>query len=345
MRNSRRGFTLVELLVVIAIIGILIALLLPAVQQAREAARRIQCTNNLKQLGLALHNYHGTYNTLVPRKQGTTQGTTSNRGRASGFIGLLPFLEQTAMYDQIVAGDSSHLPYGPQAWAGWSVWNTTPSMLLCPSATHTGTAQVGKVNYRFSVGDTIQNNRDRTVNRGLFASRLGVKFRDITDGTSNTMAMSEHLTARYDLGTMSGEIPLSSGTATGVSGLVNNPGSCLAEDAGGFYANPGTVKGRIGYKWTDGQAEQVAFNTVLPPNAPSCIHNANAAADGINTVLPPNSNHPGGVVTLRADGSTGFTTDTIDSGDLSKRDVTSGKSPYGVWGALGSKSGGEVISN
>ena len=346
MRNSRRGFTLVELLVVIAIIGILIALLLPAVQQAREAARRIQCTNNLKQLGLALHNYHDTHGSFVPRKQGTSNGSgnLSNRGRASGYIGLLPFLEQTAMYAQIYAGDATRNPQGPAAWSGWAVWNDSPDMLLCPSATHTGSDRTYVTNYMFSVGDTIQNNRDKTNLRGLFQKKIGVKFKDITDGTSNTMAMSERLITIYNLGSMSGEIRINNGTATGMSGLQNNPGQCLAEDAGGYYANPSAVKGRSGYRWTDGQTEKVGFTTVLPPNAPSCIQGGNKNGDGRHTVMSANSNHPGGVVTLRADGSIGFTTDTIDTGDLSLRNVTSGRSPYGVWGALGSKAGGEAIS-
>src|SRR5512143_367601 len=101
--RRRSAFTLVELLVVIAIIGILIALLLPAVQAAREAARRSQCTNNLKQLGLALHNYHDTHQMFVYRKGGTTGGsaTQSNQGRLSGFIPLLPYWEQRPMYDRI----------------------------------------------------------------------------------------------------------------------------------------------------------------------------------------------------------------------------------------------------
>ena len=187
MSRSSKGFTLVELLVVIAIIGILIALLLPAVQQAREAARRSECTNNLKQLGIALHNYHDTYGAFVPRKQGT--GNPGNRGRASGFIGLLPFIEQSAMYDQIAAGDGSRPPWGPSAWSGWAVWNNAPDQLLCPSATTFGGTRNDAVNYVFSMGDTIQNNRDRTNLRGLFQRRDGTKFRDIVDGSSNTVAM------------------------------------------------------------------------------------------------------------------------------------------------------------
>jgi hypothetical protein len=89
-------------LVVIAIIGILVALLLPAIKAAREAARRAQCTNQLKQLGVAHHNYHDVFKSLVPRKQ----GTAVNSGRASGFVGLLPYLEQAPMYDAIMAGDA-----------------------------------------------------------------------------------------------------------------------------------------------------------------------------------------------------------------------------------------------
>lgn len=102
--KSRRAFTLVELLVVIAIIGILVALLLPAVQAAREAARRMQCQNNLKQLGLALHNYHDTYKRLPSLAQGTNQAAVperdSNYGMLGGIVHMLPFVEQTPLYDQ-----------------------------------------------------------------------------------------------------------------------------------------------------------------------------------------------------------------------------------------------------
>lgn len=127
----RSAFTLVELLVVIAIIGVLVALLLPAVQAAREAARRSQCVNNLKQLGLATHNYHDVYQAMPPRRGGTT-GTfldingdnrgNINGGRLSAFVVLLPFYEQQAMYDQIKAGGGSpnSAPHGRAAWQNWS---------------------------------------------------------------------------------------------------------------------------------------------------------------------------------------------------------------------------------
>ncbi len=336
--QKREGFTLVELLVVIAIIGILIALLLPAVQAAREAARRSQCTNNMKQLGIALHNYHDTYKSFVPRKQ----GTDTNSNRLSGFIGLLPFMEQTAMYDQIKAGDATYPAWGPSAWSSWDPWNIAPTALLCPSATSTADLDYA-VNYAFSVGDTVTNNRDATTVRGLFAYRYGVRMAEISDGTSNTVAMSEHLINSFALGSES-SVGVNNGTATGFSGLATNPGQCLASANGNVYAAPSTVKGRTGWRWTDGQVEKIGFTTVLPPNAPSCIDGTNVNGDGVNTIMSPNSNHPGGVVALRADGSVSFVSETIDTGDLSLPSVTSGISPYGIWGALGSKDGGEVIS-
>jgi len=344
-RTFRGGFTLVELLVVIAIIGVLIALLLPAVQQAREAARRMQCSNQLKQLGIALHNYHDTYGSFVPRKQGTTEGggNNCNRGRASGFIGLLPFLEQAAMYDQIKAGDTTFNPWGPAAWSGWNVWNIPPQMLLCPSATSQN-PQNNSVNYMFSVGDTINNNRDRTNLRGLFQNREGVSFADITDGSSNTIAMSERLVTNFSLGSKSGNIDIKHGTATGFSGLSGNPGQCIGSATGNFYTTASDIKGRTGWRWTDGQSEKVGFTTVTPPNSPSCIDGTNGNGDGQHTIMPPTSNHPGGCMGLYADGSVSFVIDTIDTGDLSAANVTSGISPYGVWGAMGSKNGGEAQS-
>ncbi|WDI44878.1 DUF1559 domain-containing protein [Bremerella sp. P1] len=348
--SNRRGFTLVELLVVIAIIGVLIALLLPAVQQAREAARRMQCSNQLKQLGLALHNYHDTYGAFVPRKQGTNDPgygsgneRLSNSGRASGFIGLLPFIEQTAMYDKIAAGDGSTAPWGPYAWAGWGVWNNAPEMLLCPSAT-SKSKPASAVNYMFSSGDSIQGNRDGSNLRGVFQRVHGVNMRDITDGTSNTIAMSERLITNFGIGGGGTNIPVTEGTATGLSGLSGNPSQCVATASGRFYANPGDIKGRTGWRWTDGQIEKVGFTTVLPPNAASCIDGTNPNGDGSNTILPPTSNHPGGAIGLFCDGSVKFVAETIDTGDLTAGQVTNGPSPYGVWGAMGSKSGGEAYA-
>jgi len=339
---QKRAFTLVELLVVIAIIGILIALLLPAVQAAREAARRSQCVNNLKQLGLALHNYHDSYNVFVPRKQESAVGYSS---RHSGFIALLPYIEQGTMYDRIKAGDATYGPFGPTAWTGWAPWNVAPSMLLCPSATSTSTATYA-VNYCFSVGDTVSGNRDASNVRGLFPAHRPVGIRQITDGTSNTIAMSEHLITQFNLGSQSAGtlIEVEKGTATGFSGLATNPQQCLGAASGRYYLDPTVVKGKRGWRWTDGQIEKIGFTTVLPPNAPSCIDGSNANGDGSNTIMPPNSNHPGGVNALRADGSVSFVSETIDTGDVSLPTVSSGPSPYGVWGALGSKEGGEAVN-
>lgn len=341
MKTNRKGsgFTLVELLVVIAIIGILIALLLPAVQAAREAARRSQCTNNLKQLGLALQNYHDTYQVFVPRKQESHVGYSN---RHSGFIALLPSMEQSPMYDQIKAGDATYGPFGPTAWTGWAPWDEAPTLLQCPSATSTGNWTFA-VNYAFSVGDTVTNNRDATTVRGMFPRQNGVRMAEVTDGTSNTIAMSEHLITNFALGSETGNIDVRQGTATGFSGLATNPQQCLTASDGRYYINPASVKGRVGWRWTDGQIEKIGFTTVLPPNAPSCIDGTDGNGDGQNTIMPPNSNHPGGVNTLRVDGSVSFVSETVDTGDLSLPEMTGGYSPYGVWGALGSKDGGEAL--
>ncbi len=336
--TRRRAFTLVELLVVIAIIGILIALLLPAVQAAREAARRAQCTNQLKQLGIALHNYHDTYKTFVPRKQ----GPSTSSGRLSGFVGLLPFLEQAPMYDEIKAGDATYPQWGPTPWSGWSPWNEAPKSLVCPSAGNEGLTYA--VTYAFCVGDTITANRDSTSPRGVFGATRGVRMAEVTDGTSNTLAMSERLVTNFSLGAKGSSVRLNEGTATGFSDLATNPQQCAAVADGRYYADASITKGRSGWRWTDGQMEKIGFTTVLPPNAPSCIDGSDGNGDGYNTIMPPNSNHPGGVNALRVDGSVSFISDTIDTGDLSAATVTGGHSPYGTWGALGSRNGGEVVS-
>lgn len=336
--SPRSGFTLVELLVVIAIIGVLVALLLPAVQQAREAARRMQCSNNLKQLGLALHNYHDTHQSFPPRKHGTEM----NAGRLSGLVSLLPFFEQQAQYDMIAMGDpvTDMPPFGPQAWLGWAPWDIAPQNLMCPSESFTGN-NPSVTNYSMSSGDSIMGNRDTTNPRGMFGNIRGVRFADVIDGTSNTIMMSERRITDFGLGSQM-QVRITEGTATGVGGLAESPIACMGLAVGQFYADGGSVKGRTGWRWNDGQIEKVGFTTVLPPNAPSCIEEGDPNGDGFTTVLPPTSNHPGGVMSVRADGSTHFVPDTIDTGNLGLPEMPGGFSPYGVWGALGSKAGGEV---
>ncbi len=350
--RQRRGFTLIELLVVIAIIAILIALLLPAVQQAREAARRSQCKNSLKQLGLALHNYEETYKAFVYRKGGTGSGPTNNdgnRNRLSGFIGLLPFMDQTPLYEQIQAGDATRAPGGPCGWCGWSVWDVPTPWLQCPSDAGQN-LNTRVTNYVFSVGDTGQNHRDTQNARGMFMYRRCVKIAEVTDGLSNTIMMSEVVrpstgggTRSYSIGAQSQPTIFDGSQQSGFDTVYANPGSCYTAVAGNnLYADPSGVKNRRGSNAWDGQTEYVGFNTILPPNGPSCL-SPNVNGDSQHGVLPPQSRHPGGVHCLMGDGSVRFVSENIDTGNLAAQDVNQGPSPYGVWGSLGSKSGGDTV--
>ena len=358
-RNRRKGFTLVELLVVIAIIGILVSLLLPAVQSAREAARRMQCTNNLKQLALALHNYHDVYGSFVYRKGGTGGcGATDkcNRDRRSGWVSLLPFFEQGAMWDQIKAGTPTsnppRNPEGPHAWASWAPWNNAPDILLCPSDggyPHKN----GRFNsYAFSAGD--QSNRvtqgigSTREMRGIFTWQRTASIAHLTDGTSNTVMLSERLCQQNTPFRAQAPRPASGvehklGVATRVSGLRNSPNLCYTVTDGKYFINGTPIQSRFGIAWQDGQPMYIAFNTILPPNAPACADGGNWG-DSTHLVIPPASRHPGGVNAALADGSVRFISDTIDTGNLGVGQPQSGPSKYGVWGALGSKSGGDVVT-
>lgn len=353
---ERPGFTLVELLVVIAIIGILVGLLLPAVQAAREAARRMQCSNNLKQQGLALHNYASAYKYFPARKGGTfwdgSNGNTGNRYRLSGHIALLPYIEQTNMYNQIQAGDATAgiAPGGPQAWGGWAPWNISPSYLKCPS--DPGPLQTNRDNsYAFSTGDSVYAVRDSNKVRGLFATRIYRSFGSISDGTSNTIAMSELLCSR----------PAPNGAQPGIAtqarvykhtagyvlvpGLSQSPALCRAVTDGQYFIAGQTFWGRRGINWTDGQPSYNGFATVLPPNGPGCADRG-TWGDQNDIICPPASQHTGGVNVALADGSVRFISNNIDTGNLAigapaGQDIQ-GPSPYGVWGALGSIAGGET---
>ena len=365
LRGLCRGFTLVELLVVIAIIGILIALLLPAVQAAREAARRSQCVNKLKQLGLAHHNYHDSNKVFVYRMGGTGNQTNTNGYRRSGFISLCPYLEQGAIYDSVMAGTSTDPPEGPRAWGGWTPWNISPTALHCPSDNGINAGGTDNHSYAFCVGDQIRSIRTRQDQRGIF----GVSYRngttngdfgnnctsmaDIRDGTTHTAMMGERLChmANPDGGYRAQppkacgarEVRHTLGSAHAGGGLRTNPGLCYTFTDGQYFTAGTLLHSYGGQNWHDGEVAIVGFNTVLPPNAPSCSEGG-TWGDANHVVLPPTSNHPGGANILMADGSVQFISETINSGNSNPgvQQPNNGVSLYGVWGAMGSIAGGEV---
>ncbi len=345
-RFNRRAFTLVELLVVIAIIGVLVALLLPAVQQAREAARRIQCTNQLKQLGLAMHNYHDTFKNL-PAMCG---GTRDNSARLSGWISLLPFFEQKALYDQISSGNGTHNPFGPNPWSGFSPFEVDQlDMLLCPSEPADPIFEnKPSSSYAFCVGDfsVYMESYDDSISspietRGVFGQYGYKGFKSITDGLSNTVMLSEKA-----LGVSGSRKIKTAYAVTGSPWLSSDfksisPSVCFAlrGNNGEYVSSITDFYTRGGRRWNDGPVNFQGFATILPPNGPSC---SRSGQDWKESIVSSSSYHTGGVNSLFCDGSVSFVTDTIDCGDLSQPINTSGRSPYGVWGALGSKAGGET---
>lgn len=336
--GRQKAFTLVELLVVIAIIGVLIALLLPAVQQAREAARRMQCSNNLKQLGLAIHNHHDTYGYLPPMRD-IGGGHSSRR---NGFIPLLPFLEQNNTYDQIAAD------LGPNPWDDRDYWDDFGfDGFTCPSsvepASYRHQQQVSK-NYMMCLGDRLRNrDGDMENTRGMFqkgrvSNRIvqnKLNFASVTDGLSNTMAFSERIayasSARPDQGAFA-RITLDGNSS---------PSDCTA-------ALTGTWDGQIEEsRWNDGRSPYSGFFAAAPPNSVSCTGDGGSGNvhDGSWALSGASSLHPGGVLACLGDGSVRFFSETVDSGNQGASfNYSNGPSPYGVWGAYGSRNGGEPIS-
>lgn len=342
-RVCKGGFTLVELLVVIAIIGILIALLLPAVQAAREAARRAQCTNNLKQMGIALHNYHDSHK-VFPVNQ-SDFGIGQNGGRwYSGAIMILPYVEQGALYDGIMERAKPSGVGLPDPWSKWAGWTTSISAFKCPTD---GMLQDDGespcvLNYKFCVGDTVRWNHDagHGIGRGVFSAGYALGMRDIRDGTSNTIAMGE-------MAGSGGPDDVISGVAVSVghSGDRGVPALCWARVD---PANPRKLTAPVranfrphtGRAW-DGRPYFVAMATAVGPNGPSCQE---STVDGWFQYATMSSYHPGGGNVVMADGSVHFVSETIDAGDPTLQEATSGPSVYGVWGALGTRGGGEPAS-
>lgn len=310
--HRRRAFTLIELLVVIAIIAVLIALLLPAVQQAREAARRTQCKNNLKQLGLALHNYHGTFQCFPFGQEDTAKSY-------SAISQLLPYFDQAPVYALI----NFSLPYSDAS-------NTVPRMtelpgLRCPSdATNNISGQGGSTNYMMNKGsgiiwqDASGPNTGFPPQSGVMFFQSMVRIGDVLDGSSNTAAISERILADGN-----------NSIVSPIADVFFSPASPTTPDEAVSMCNAVNINDLstqfplfMGAPWLHGQHTYLHVNG---PNTRSC---------GFFTVLrasmPPSSRHVGGVHVTMCDGSVRFVSENVDRT---------------TWRAVGTRNGGEVVSD
>lgn len=356
------GFTLVELLVVIAIIGVMVGLLLPAVQAAREAARRMSCGNNLKQLGLAVHTHADTFKRFPPASHNPAWQTALNDGNSWDRLGyltrLLPFIEQNAVYEMIQ-------PFVSRGGRPWNFGaNDVPSpfainisTFLCPSDVGSSGNDPRASNYACNRGDLYLATGDWEW-RGVFSNGVRGKadFGTIVDGTTNTAMLSEKVIGRM-AGPPAGQ-KIKGSVATGVDQRLGGqfqPSLCMAvRGAGNTIANaPGAQdsSGEGGWgpsrRWGDAANLYSGFFTIIPPNGPTC------AADNAehNSMPPPSSNHPGGVHVAMCDASVRFVSDSVDTGNLAQTAPAnpansrtySGPSLWGVWGAMGSMAGGETV--
>ena len=365
--SRRRAFTLIELLVVIAIIAVLIALLLPAVQSAREAARRIQCTNNLKQIGIALHNYHSAVNAFPvgflfpnpPSPGGTNAlGIPDLHWRWSVLAQLSPYMEQVSVYNAvnfnwpIAPGPGASGPFaGYKAWQPFPVHTTAMAtkvaFFMCPSdaagpqaTLPDGSNTFGPSNYHFCtgdgqpgsghVGDAGNPNNGAIPADGAFILGRPQSMASITDGSSNTAAASEQLIgpASGSATTVAGATPPSSDLRRMAVYVTSVP---LPDNGPTVGCNVAIAGWRLdkGYAWWDGDYRSSLYNHYLTPNSQvlDCWQSSPPHDPAIKAAR---GNHPGGVNVLCCDGHVLFVKDSVG---------------IMTWRGLATRAGGEVISS
>ncbi len=343
---ARRGFTLIELLVVIAIIAILIALLLPAVQQAREAARRSTCRNNLKQMGLALHNYHDNFN-MFPRMiiGPSIDGAGGDGWRQYGsHFSILPYIDQAPLYNlastAVQANRMACCDGANSAGenAPWSLDRVKLPAYLCPSDAPPQDFQAWNnyavcqgSNKGWAVGTVDQN--------GVFNRTVWVRIGDVTDGTSNVIAVSEILTT--DQGSRSGDqadlarVRDGNGIAGGNAAPDSYPTITKANvDAWGAAAVSLGINGnRVGERWFRGQPGRNSFNTLLTPNSKfpnTTFHCGGCNFDG-RGMHGARSKHVGGVHAALVDGAVKFVGENIDWDIWQRAGARADGLPLGDW--------------
>ncbi|MBI5760290.1 MAG: DUF1559 domain-containing protein [Planctomycetales bacterium] len=336
------GFTLIELLVVIAIIAILIALLLPAVQQAREAARRTQCRNNIKQIGLALHNYHGTHN-VFPYGKGPSYAGAPVYARWSQHALLLPYLDQIPLYDRInfnappetpgMAGVIAFMPaYVSPTGQNAAASRTIISMFLCPSDMRPSDPWQAQNNYVGNQGGWLcdrsnapgapTDNSPNEIQTGVFYFLSSVRTGDVVDGLSNTAFFSEKIRGngtpdpQTDMFVMPHQTSLAAtfSTCQGINPLTATP-----------------LTSKWGYSWVMGENCCTQYNHVAVPNSYTC---GGTGFPGTMTNMAmqvaPSSRHVGGVHMMMGDGAVKYASSGID---------------LAVWRAIGTRYGKEAFES
>lgn len=315
MRRARptAGFTLIELLVVIAIIGVLVALLLPAIQQAREAARRSQCANNMKQLGLALANYEAAHRMFTPGVVYQPNGPYRPSGSASaswdswsGLAMLLPLMDQQQAYDMC------NFMITPHEVENRTVRDTRMSGFLCPSESYINQRQA--TNYRLSRGPSWTWSSPG----GAFAlSSIPVtSLRAISDGTTHTIAYGEARLGRNILdryASMRYSVPAISPVPQVSNSFDMSGFAVYLEDCGtATEGAAGSAWNRLGWYWAEGDTGNTTITTHASPNTPdaNCDNDTSSTE---STVVTMGSYHPGGAHVTMCDGSVQFLSDSIDS--------------------------------